>query len=115
MKLEARQLSLPFVQTFSHAAASRSTSSSLWLQLTDEEGRSGFGEGCPRSYVTGESMQELLDAARALPMVSLPDAVEELPAWLDRLLPSIDAEKHGEYLWTELDQYDERETAEVSR
>ena len=46
---------LPFRGKFEHAASSRESSSSLFLELTLEDGTSGWGEALPRPYVTGES------------------------------------------------------------
>ena len=49
---------LPFRGKFEHAASSRETSSSLFLELTLDDGTSGWGEALPRSYVTGESRDD---------------------------------------------------------
>ena len=48
---------LPFRGKFQHAASSRETSSSLFLQLTLDDGTEGWGEALPRSYVTGETVE----------------------------------------------------------
>ena len=52
-----QSVELPFRGKFEHAAASRSTSSSLFLELTLDDGTCGWGEALPRSYVTGESCE----------------------------------------------------------
>lgn len=46
---------LPFRGKFEHAASSRESSSSLFLEITLDDGTRGWGEALPRSYVTGES------------------------------------------------------------
>ncbi|MCP5532801.1 MAG: hypothetical protein H7A49_10880 [Akkermansiaceae bacterium] len=46
---------LPFRVKFKHAASSRETSSSLFLELTLDDGTTGWGEALPRPYVTGET------------------------------------------------------------
>jgi len=46
---------LPFRGEFKHAASSRKTSSSLFLELEVEGSTHGWGESLPRPYVTGES------------------------------------------------------------
>lgn len=56
VRIEARHLSIPFVTRFSHAAARRDSSQTLWTEIHDEHGNCGYGEGCPREYVTGESV-----------------------------------------------------------
>lgn len=56
-------LDIPFKHSFKHAAASRKTSSSIFLKCTVESGDGadspgvhyGYGECLPRSYVTGET------------------------------------------------------------
>lgn len=59
-------LDIPFKRSFKHAAASRETSSSIFLKCIVEAGNAveshksyhGYGECLPRSYVTGESREE---------------------------------------------------------
>lgn len=46
---------LPFRGKFEHAASARETSSSLFLELTLDDGTTGWGEALPRPYVTGET------------------------------------------------------------
>jgi L-alanine-DL-glutamate epimerase-like enolase superfamily enzyme len=41
---------------FRHASAERSATQSLWVEAQDKDGTTGFGEGCPREYVTSESL-----------------------------------------------------------
>jgi len=51
-----RVLRVPLKATVRHAAATRKVGESLWVQA--RRGRlSGFGEGCPRGYVTGETLK----------------------------------------------------------
>lgn len=50
-----RVLRVPLKSTVRHAAATRKAGESIWVQA--RRGRlSGFGEGCPRVYVTGETL-----------------------------------------------------------
>ena len=46
---------LPFRLKFEHAAASRSQSESLFVELKLDDGTTGWGESLPRPYVTGEA------------------------------------------------------------
>jgi len=48
-------LDLPFRLKFDHAAASRSQSESLFVELKLDDGTIGWGESLPRPYVTGEA------------------------------------------------------------
>lgn len=72
---------LPFRGKFEHAASSRETSSSLFLELTLDDGTTGWGEALPRPYVTGETR----DGACGLLAESI------LPRLLDMEFESFDA------------------------
>jgi L-alanine-DL-glutamate epimerase-like enolase superfamily enzyme len=48
-------LRIPFRVAFKHASAERSVTQGAWVVARSEEGLPGYGEGCPRDYVTGET------------------------------------------------------------
>ncbi len=54
-------LRIPFQIPFSHKLMTRSYSDSIIVKLTADSGESGFGEGVPRPYVTGETVSSCLD------------------------------------------------------
>lgn len=54
MKIDFRLLEIPFRVSFKHNSASRKVTSTIWVEISRGE-FVGIGEGCPRSYVTGES------------------------------------------------------------
>ena len=54
--LRFHTLTIPFRQRFSHAAASRDATTSVWVTATTHAGHTGYGEACPRDYVTGETL-----------------------------------------------------------
>lgn len=56
LSLSQSNLEIPFRQAFSHATATRSRTESLLVTAITPEGIMGLGEGCPRSYVTGETL-----------------------------------------------------------
>jgi hypothetical protein len=58
------QLRIPFQQAFSHALHSREESDAVIVRVTDADGRSGFGESLPRSYVTGETTESMIARIR---------------------------------------------------
>jgi L-alanine-DL-glutamate epimerase-like enolase superfamily enzyme len=75
MKLVAATLyalRIPFVESFSHSATERRWCDSVVVRVRDEAGTEGFGEGAPRSYVTGETVQTMLDhlAGELWPLVA---------------------------------------------
>lgn len=45
--------------SFKHASADRNTTDSVWVEITRDNTK-GVGEGCPRSYVTGETSEGAL-------------------------------------------------------
>jgi len=51
-----RHWQAPFKAVVRHASASRREAASVLVTVTDKVGRRGIGEGCPRAYVTGETM-----------------------------------------------------------
>lgn len=54
-------LRLPFVEAFSHSTSVRSCSDSIIVRLTGDDGGIGYGEGVPRPYVTGETVETCVD------------------------------------------------------
>lgn len=47
----------PMRFNFRHASAERSETQNIIVGLSDGKGHTGYGEGCPRQYVTGETAQ----------------------------------------------------------
>lgn len=80
-------LHIPFVETFSHSASQRRWSDSVVVRVRDDAGVEGWGEGAPRPYVTGETVELMMRhlardlwprvAERDLPCVESP---ADLPA-----------------------------------
>lgn len=54
--IEAHALQIPFKVAFSHASADRAATQTVWVTARGDR-HIGYGEGCPREYVTGESLQ----------------------------------------------------------
>jgi len=54
-RLEILDVEIPFKFTFRHSLSSRSVGHSVLVRATDPDGRVGYGECVPRSYVTGET------------------------------------------------------------
>jgi L-alanine-DL-glutamate epimerase-like enolase superfamily enzyme len=55
-RLLFRELHIPFKQAFRHAAAERAETASVWVEAVSGDGATGYGESCPRAYVTGETV-----------------------------------------------------------
>ncbi|MDP3029543.1 MAG: enolase C-terminal domain-like protein [Deltaproteobacteria bacterium] len=56
--LDIFHLRIPFLFTVRHSLAVRECSESFVVRVETETGLSGYGEGTPRGYVTGESISE---------------------------------------------------------
>ena len=83
-------LRIPFVESFRHRVTERRWSDSVVVRVRDEAGTEGFGEGMARPYVTGETVDGMLQhLARDL----WPALVErELPPFADATdLATLDA------------------------
>ena len=82
-RLEIRALRIPFRQRFRHAAAERSATETIWVRVQAADGTCGHGEGCPRPYVTGETMVTALAFCQAVQEeVAGLSGVDELQAWV---------------------------------
>jgi len=91
--IEASALAIPFNVAFKHASAERATTQALWVEARTRDGAVGFGEGCPREYVTAESMrsaQTFVTAHRRDWLESIRD-VGALADWTARHRGDIDA------------------------
>ena len=58
------EISIPFQSKFKHSLASRIKSSSVIFEIIADNWMTGFGEGAPREYVTGESIKTTVKALR---------------------------------------------------
>ena len=72
LNIKVRELYVPLRTTFKQASSERKMSESIWA-IAERGDTTGLGEGCPRPYVTGETVSSCL-------------------AWLTPLLPEIQQE-----------------------
>ena len=56
-RLELFSFPVPFKVVVRHASASRAQAENLIVAAYSECGQVGYGEGCPRAYVTGETVK----------------------------------------------------------
>jgi L-alanine-DL-glutamate epimerase-like enolase superfamily enzyme len=85
---------LPFRFSFGHALAERTSSTNVYVRVWLEDGTVGYGEGVPREYVTGETVEGAVEALneRLVPevlgrSVSEPDDVPALLAGVPSTAP----------------------------
>lgn len=55
LKIKVKGLFLPLRTTFKQASATRNVGESIWCEVSRGE-HTGYGEGCPRKYVTNETV-----------------------------------------------------------
>ena len=61
-QVEILPLCIPFNSTFAHSLASRQSSDAVIVRVRDADGVTGYGEGLPRPYVTGEDVASMVTA-----------------------------------------------------
>ena len=92
VRLHFSELRVPLKMTFRQASAARTHGESLWVEASRGAHR-GYGEGCPRSYVTGETrascMQWLSTWQKAIESDCI--SLDALRAWLVGHATAIDA------------------------
>lgn len=64
VRIAGIQFTVPFKVVFRHASASRDRAANLIVAVDSEDGHVGYGEGCPRDYVTGETIATCADFVR---------------------------------------------------
>ncbi len=62
---------VPLRRPFRHASATRSTSDNIVIECRLEDGTVGWGEGVPRTYVTGDTPESSLRLFAGLPVPNL--------------------------------------------
>ncbi len=58
--LQLRSQRIPFVERFAHSLKDRAASDTLIASVELEDGTRGYGEGLPRPYVTGETVESVI-------------------------------------------------------
>jgi muconate cycloisomerase len=63
-ELTAYHIHIPLRRTIRHASHTRSSTDNILVRCVLEDGTEGFGEGVPREYVTGETIDQAVDLLR---------------------------------------------------
>lgn len=90
--LQAFTFPVSLKYTFRHASARRANAYNFIVRATSKEGLSGYGEGCPRTYVTGEDLESctrFLSQQRSDILRQVQD-VDSLLEWTDTHRSEID-------------------------
>lgn len=92
-RLKMALLEIPFKASFKHASAERSKTASVWVEAhSHSDGPVGYGEGCPREYVTGENLQSAVDwfDCHRQSIITEISSLESLKIWIDNHSQAID-------------------------
>lgn len=88
VRLVVYRVRMPLKVTFTHSRASRTEADNVLVEAATDTGVSGFGEGVPREYVTGETPESALEylgksdySFLSAGWDSLGEAVRSLCAW----------------------------------
>lgn len=84
-RLEISSFPVPFRVVFKHASASRAQAENIIVAVCSDDGDVGYGEGCPRHYVTGETVESGAAFLRLYSdsLVGSVTDVQSLRAWTD--------------------------------
>jgi L-alanine-DL-glutamate epimerase-like enolase superfamily enzyme len=93
------KVAVPLKKVVRHASFERSVSENLVVRVTLSDGVTGYGEGVPRSYVTGETLEStfaVLEARDWARMIGRPESFAQVVAQLETLtLPEIESDPRG--------------------
>ena len=92
-RLDLKRYETRFRMQFHHASASRAQACSVIAVARGDEGNTGHGEGCPRTYVTGESLASATQffADHREVLESTVGGMDDLRAWTLAHRVAIDA------------------------
>lgn len=96
-KINLYNLKIPFVRTIAHRLYARNATEAVVVVIQDNNDNQGMGEGTPRAYVTGETLENSLMAARLISNAILGQALEtvsDLNALLKAVGDSNVADRH---------------------
>jgi muconate cycloisomerase len=98
-KLTLYKVAVPLKRVIRHASFARSESENLIVKVTLADGTSGYGEGVPRSYVTGETVESTfsdLESGDWARLVGRPSSYTQVIEGLESLtLPRIESDPRG--------------------
>ncbi len=86
-----KKIDIPFTVSFKHSSAERSRTESVLVEMTSNSGYSGYGESCPREYVTSENIEsvKVFFNENILSFKNNVDDLDSLNTWMGNNLKSI--------------------------
>ena len=90
--LLAKKLEIPFKFNFKHALADRTKTETILVTATSSNKNVGYGEGCPRTYVTNESTDTSLNfIGEHRKQISEISTLQDLQSFMDRYKKAINS------------------------
>lgn len=81
--LAIQKLEIPFKLAFKHSSATRLKTEAVIVVAESARGNKGYGEGCPRSYVTGETLETVFEFFKSVqPELLDISNVDQIQAWV---------------------------------
>ncbi len=97
--IELFHVAVPLRKPIRHASHERTTSDNLVVRANLESGEVGYGEGVPRDYVTGETIESTFDALASIDVaraLGQPDDYRSVVSRLEELvLPETQSDPRG--------------------
>ncbi len=98
--LKLFKVAVPLKKVVRHASFERSVSENLVVRVTLSDGITGYGEGVPRSYVTGETLESTFAALESTRLGQRDRPAGELcrrssSGWRHLTLPEIESDPRG--------------------
>ena len=92
IRLDIFTFPIPFKVVFRHASANRDRAENIIVVAHSECGQAGYGEGCPRVYVTGETLRSSAEFIRQHEeaIVGNVQDIDGLRTWIDANRDAID-------------------------
>ncbi len=87
-----KKIDIPFVVSFKHSSAERSKTESVLVEMISKSSISGYGESCPREYVTSENIEsvKVFFNKNILSFKDYVNDIDSLKIWLGNNIESID-------------------------
>ena len=97
--IDLHHVLVPLRKPIRHASFERSASDNLIVRVTLSDGTPGYGEGVPRSYVTGETIESTFDSLQVLDLPRLLEGSVDVESLVRRLecftMPETETDPRG--------------------
>ncbi len=96
-EIQLYRVCIPFKKPFKHSAQVRKRTDNIIVRTTLQDGSTGYGEGLPRTYVTGEDQEDVINALLALEPKIFERDIQSLAELVKFIEDEILSQKHFPY------------------